>query len=143
MKKILSFVVVMMLFSISAFAVGENIEQDLSAYTLEELTELRNSIDAEINNRLSDFSSDLIYMGEYVAGVDIKSGTYLLESASDDGFFSFHLYADKDKERDDLICNENLSDGERCYMDLKDGMLLYVYSGKGTVLPWTKPSWAP
>ena len=78
MKKILSFVVVMMLFSISAFAVGENIEQDLSAYTLEELTELRNSIDAEINNRLSDFSSDLIYMGEYVACVDIKSGTYLL-----------------------------------------------------------------
>lgn len=143
MKKILSFVVVMMLFSISAFAVGENIEQDLSAYTLEELTELRNSIDAEINNRLSDFSSDLIYMGEYVVGIDIKSGIYLLEGASDDEYFSFDLYADKDKERNDLICSEILSDGEQYYVELTDGMLLSVDNGKGTVIPWTKPSWAP
>ena len=84
-----------------------------------------------------------MYQGEYVVGIHIKSGIYLLENASDDGYFSFHLYSGAEIERENLICNESLSDGDQYYVELTDGMMIYVYNGKGTVTPWVKPSWAP
>lgn len=143
MKKIIVTIVVMMLLSVSAVANGENIGLDLSTYTLDELLEIRDSVNSEINGRLAGTFSDEMYQGEYVVGVHIKSGIYLLGGADDNEYFSFHLYTDEEMERDNLICNESLSYGDQYYVELTDGMMLYVYSGKGIVTPWVKPSWAP
>lgn len=141
MKKAIVAIVVMMLLSVSAVAIGENIGLDLSAYTLDELLEIRDSINSEINDRLADTSSDEIYQGEYVVGVHIKSGAYLLGGASDNGYFSFELFLDEEMEN--LICQEFLSYGDQYCIELTNGMMLHVYEGKGTVTPWVKPSWAP
>ena len=141
MKKIIVAIVVMILLSVSAVAIGENIGLDLSTYTLDELLEIRDSINSEINERLVGTSSEEMYQGEYVVGVHIKSGAYLLGGASDNDYFSFFLY--NDEVEGEIICNESLSYGDQYYIELTDGMMLEVYSGKGTVTQWAKPSWAP
>lgn len=139
MKKIVVTILVLMLLAISAVAVSESSRMDLTVYTLEELIEIRNSVTDEINARLETESSDEMYQGEYIVGTHIKAGTYLFTSTAN--YFSFHLYSDDTKN--DLICNESLSLGKQYYVELTDGMLIYVYNGKGTVTPWAKPSWAP
>lgn len=138
MKKIIVTLLALMLLTVFTVAAGAPSGIDLTAYTLDELIEIRNAVIDEIDTRLEIDSSDEMYQGQYTVGTHIKAGTYLFTSTAD--YFSFHLYTDE--TQDDLICNTSLALGEQYYVELTDGMLLYVYNGKGTVTPWAKPSWA-
>lgn len=138
MKRILALALgFLMLFAVPAL--GEEI--DFSAMSLDELVDLRNCITVEINQRMGDYSVDTMYQGDYTVGVDITAGVYLLTAIMQDVPFSIRLYENENRET--IIINEHILNGNTYYLDLKDGMVLDVYNGAATITPSAKPSWAP
>lgn len=141
MKKILAFILSLLMLLCSASAMAEEI--DISSMSLDELVELQGKIASRINELLGT-SSDAMYLGEYVCGIDIKSGRYLLTALERESPFMIKLYADASMEdAGDSLVHESIYGGETYDLEIEDGMILVVYRGGAIVTPRTKPSWAP
>lgn len=141
MKRIFAFILSFLVFLFAASAIAE--EMDISSLTLDELIELQGKITSRINEALSA-SSDVIYMGEYVGGVDIKPGRYLVTGLEEKFQFGMCLYADTSAmDSDDYLINKGLFGGETYDLEIEEGMVLEVYRGSAIVTSHAKPSWAP
>ena len=75
MKKLLvvlivSFVILQVNMSIAEISYGE--------MTTDELIKLRNDISDELDKRIGEEDGNMIFVGDYIAGIDIKPGTYII-----------------------------------------------------------------
>lgn len=146
MKKILiTLLVICTLFTTTVYASPV----DLESMTTDELIELRNQIVQEINNRLG-FDESKIYIGDYVVGEDIKAGDYIIvfnknenvERDIDGG--KVFLYANKDDFSSwKSSFHQFYYFGQECYIKLQDGMVISIANSSGTIMPASKPAWAP
>ncbi len=141
MKRIFTFVLSLLVFLCAASAVAEEI--DISSLTLDELVELQGKITSRVNDLLGA-PSDVMYMGKYVGGVDIKAGRYWLTALVSESYFDMYLYEDASAMDDyNPSINQILHDGDICEIEIKDGMILLVSKGSAMITPRTKPSWVP
>ncbi len=90
-RKVLCSIIAAMCFAYPVMAA----ETDLSSMTLDELVELRNSITQEILARTADEEMETIPAGVYVAGTDIKVGSYTI-TVSEDGNVAMFIYENED-----------------------------------------------
>ena len=135
MKKIISFVVVLMLV-ISSFAIAEGII-DVSQYTLDELILIRAAVEQEISNRVSTATA-MLMPGKYTTGVDIAAGSYIIIGLMDEapnGYTPQALVAAtmEDANKWDYIDNAYVREGEKWRVTLQDGMVLEIRYAECTV----------
>lgn len=137
MKKILGIALILVLFTVPAFA--ESI--DLSSMSLDELFTLRNALSSEISNRLSGDAS-AIYSGKYVVGEDIKSGTYILYADMPSAKYITIEITWPDKTHDSIF--EQIKINESFYLNLEEGSILDLDGIQSAHLEVaTMPEWAP
>ena len=95
MKKVFVLVLVLILLSVplyTALATGV----DLSGMTNDELTAMKQQVDAEMLER-GIAKTAILLPGEYIIGSDIPAGTYALSINSEDpGYGRYWLYADQE-----------------------------------------------
>ena len=113
---------------------------DLSSMTLEELQELRESLDAEI---LAKGGGEVIGAGLYEAGVDIIPGTFTFTAGDDSA--NIIVYETKEEEENDgnYVIWEFAEEGEKVSVSLKGGNTLYLSNGLYIKVENTTPSWMP
>lgn len=101
MKRILSFILIIGLFSISSLAE----ELELTNMTYEQLVELKQAVDNEYYAR-PEAEPRILYPGYYVIGNEIPAGQYYLTVAEfgDEPSSGFYVYESKEKKD-----NRNLS----------------------------------
>ena len=143
MKKFLAVVLgLFVLFAVAAL--GEGI--DLSRMTLDELVELNQKIETEIYTRVNTDSKDMIYPGEYIAGVDIKPGQYEFhcteaEAVDQQGYIGIARISDKGRE-EAVSWSYYISAGDIFMFTLDEGMLLGINYCSGILQPADR-NWAP
>ena len=141
MKKLLAFMLVLLMLSASAFAEST----DLGAMTTEELIALHAQLDELLKERFS-CQLDVIYPGNYVVGKDIKEGEYLF-SCTEVGSVHFWILTTYATEEDfanrNSLAKQNLQAGKQAQIKLTEGMVLSIGDGLGTIQAIEKPSWAP
>ena len=142
MKKCLAIVLLVLMFSASAFA--ESI--DIDAMSTDELLALRGQINAILTERMTSDSS-AIYSGNYVAGVYIKAGMYILrfdELAEGETTGIVWLFANSEDWRNrNYISADYLTVGVDYQITLEDNMVLEITDASGTIRSIVKPDWAP
>lgn len=133
MRKIIAiFVGLLMLFSIPAL--GE--EFNLSSMTIDELIELRNTIDNEIGSRIG-FPDRQIGTGQYIVGEDIAAGKYefvctlvnVQESASGGkghNLGRIALWSELSKKGEELMDVGQFVVDQIFMMDLQEGNVLLI-----------------
>lgn len=142
MKKCLAIVLSILMFAASAFA--ESV--DLDAMSTDELLALRSQINAILTERMTSDSS-AIYSGNYIVGVDIKTGMYILrfdELAEGETTGIVWLFANSEDWRNrNYISADYLTVGVDYQITLEDNMVLEITGANGTIRSIVKPDWAP
>lgn len=145
MKKLIAgLLIACTLFTTSAYASSV----DVKTMTTEELVELRNQISEELTQR-SDFTDELIYIGDYVVGSDIKAGQYIIKYISEipDGTGVILVYSSKEEFETDryncCVTQLYLEKGQEARLVLEEGQFLRIFDGTLSIRPLLKPSWAP
>lgn len=121
---------------------------DLTGMSLDELVELRSNITAEIDSRTNE-GKETIPCGVYVAGTDIKEGSFKL-SEDDDGSTYVVTFDDEESYKTAIANSDSkkatfqvfLRDGESTIVSLKEGNVLYIDDDELFIEPVTA-SWAP
>lgn len=147
MKKIITALLVVIVFMVSAIAVGEENEFDFSAYTTDELIRVYTSIQEEFLRRDDSAFSDFIGRGTYIAGQTIASGTYRF-LCTESGVFSETGYVNNvitiETDSGELIFRSSkISVGGYVTFTLSDGDELYIGGCSGSLVKMETPSWAP
>ncbi|MBQ8707903.1 MAG: hypothetical protein IJ523_07440 [Succinivibrionaceae bacterium] len=141
MKRILAVIMILMAFSVAAFAE----EIDLASMSTKELLALHESLDSILEERFS-CQLDVIYPGDYIVGQDIKEGSYVF-SCTKVGMANFWIlttYATEDDYANrNSLARQNLQVNGQAQINLTDGMVLSVGDGLGVIHAQEKPSWAP
>lgn len=143
-KMIAGLLVACTLFTTSAYAASV----DVKTMTTEELVELRNQICEELTER-SDFTDDVIYVGDYVVGTDIKAGQYVIQYVSEllDSPGVILVYSSKEEFDTDryncCVSQIYLEEGQEARLVLEEGQFLRIFDGTLSIRPFLKPSWAP
>lgn len=117
---------------------------NLSAYTLDQLVELRNEINELLDEGLGE--TDNISTGYYVAGVDIRVGSYDIAPAREDSIDVIILptledYTNRVSDNAlyfSLYCEDE--EAEHSTISLKDGNVLVIQGD--AVIKNVKPSWS-
>lgn len=151
MKKLFVLALVFVLMIPSCLA-----EIDFTSLSMDELMNLRKNVEDEIHARLG--GSDAIYVGDYLAGKDIKPGKYVITcteetpTAGDDMVFGIYNSDDsyeshKSEEayfgfRSNAVLFFQLQKDGVATVTLEEGQHLIIKWGKGTCEPFA-PSWAP
>ena len=142
MKKCQAIVLLIQMFAASAFA--ESV--DLDAMSTDELLALRSQINAILTERMTSDSS-AIYSGNYVVGVDIKAGMYILrfdELAEGETTGIVWLFANSEDWRNrKYISADYLTVGVDYQITLEDNMVLEITKANGSIRSIVKPDWAP
>lgn len=130
MKKIVAFVLALLLLIPSAFA-----EVDLSSYSYEQLLELYRSVQQEIISR-PEWKEVTVPKGVYVIGEDIPAGSYTIKSTDPGGYINIFLWGAEQKDYDTaggLLVNEALYKSSQVLgrINLKNGNVLEL---SGTVI---------
>jgi len=151
MKKVLGLLLaVVMSISIAGMCFADAADLKLSEKSLEELVEIRDAAAKEIFARFSGTLEDMIYNGSYVAGKDIKVGSYTITNTSD-GFLTVYIFDNEEsytKYQNDWSSTEGRLDllecklGKSMNVSLEEGNVLYIERGEG-ICKASKPSWAP
>lgn len=110
-------------------------EPDLKSYSDEDLQKLYTDVKTELTSR-NLTTGDSIGSGIYIAGTDIKSGTYTYTNVIDS---ASHVSIAESMDGD-VKSVVRLEKGETASVVLTDGMVLSI-DGTGTLEP-TSPSWA-
>ncbi len=142
----LTIVILSFLLAFSGVAAAEGI--DLTTMTLDELVALHQSVDAEIDARIS-CDPEMIPAGVYVVGESIKAGKYNI--LTNDDYYGFNVATFASKEIYEKAFAENnealasfqcyVGSDDSAFVQLDDGMVLLV---SGTALiEEAKASWMP
>lgn len=154
MKKLAVLMVTVLVISLSGLVLAAE-NSNYKEMSLNELVELRNTINEEINSRLG--SGDMIYSGDFLVGTDIRAGKYVItctkenEDASDDMVMG--IFNEKDthdqfatgsaylsfKENADAYYEVDM--GLSAIVTLEEGQYFVIKWGEGTCTPYA-PSWA-
>lgn len=132
MKKIIAFVLALLLCCGSVAAVAE---VSLADYTAEELLALRDQINAELMKRGIE-KEVLIPTGNYIGGVDIPAGDYTVTCAEFGGIF---IYPDEEEANAGgwytffAMLSENDKVGK---MTVKEGDFIKIMSGSFYFAPY-------
>lgn len=143
MKKV--FVLVVMLITLVATVPAHAESIDLEALSLDELVTLRNRI-TDIISTQTVSSENEIFSGGYIVGEKIKPGKYILtfvrlvEDCSHGKVSLLHKDESGVYFYDEVI---GLSIGEEYYLDLTEGMKIYIDDGVGIIRETVKPFWEP
>lgn len=133
MKKfVVLLLVTMMLFAVPVLA-SDTI--DLKSMSDKDLLKLQENVQNEIKDRGIDRGSE-IPTGRYIAGIDIKTGRYVITGSKGDPCVS--IFDENGKLKDAEI----LSNDESMYAGLSDGYTLEVGLGGGYIKE-VNPDWAP
>lgn len=133
MRRLFALVLVF-LFSFCTVATAETAADiDLSAMSLDELSELHKAVDAEIDVRIGCDQSTLP-AGIYAVGEGIKAGKYNLFTSEEHygitvaTFASMEKYEQAMAEQDEslIMFQCYLSQGDTVFVQLEDGMVLLV-----------------
>lgn len=146
MKKLIaSILIACTLFTTSAYASSI----DIDSMTMDELIELRDAITKKINSSYGE-GAETIYQGQYAVGKTIKPGRYIIvfykDTTVDDSYFAGEVIISENKESFDdweYVRDDFFNFGEECYVDLKDGMIMFLNYAPAVIRPVEKPSWAP
>lgn len=137
MRKFLAILIVGLMCAIPAMA--ENV--DISSMSLEELFQLKTSIQEEITARIGKNPMN-IASGKYIVGTDIKAGYYILVVDSVAVKYVDLSLIWLDESRDDVW--EQLREGESYYLHLEDGMKMVLENVSSAHLEAiSAPEWAP
>lgn len=120
MKKL--FVMFMVLMLISATALCEG--YDLVNMTLDELVSLRRELNAEIASRIN-FDPMAIYEGEYIVGLDIQPGEYLVYN-DDQKFGAIQIIVEYPAESDREALIARILKDRPYYLKLEDESIVKV-----------------
>lgn len=146
MKKLIAgLLIACTLFTTSAYATSV----DIDSMTMDELIELRDAITKKINSSYGE-GAETIYHGRYIVGETIKPGQYILvfykDATVNKSYTSGEVMIAEDTESFnnwDYISDNFFHFGEECYVDLKDGMVMFLNYAPAVIRPVEKPSWAP
>lgn len=145
MRKFLAILIACMLLTIPAFA--ETV--DLSSMSLNELIQLRDAVNAAINEQLDFYFSDSkIGMGYYDVGVDIKPGKYDLictyaETVEDRGSRCMvAVLSSRAEDADALEEFYYITSGQQISVELVEGNVLVIARGN-FLIQNSEHSWAP
>lgn len=146
MKKLIAgLLIACTLFTTSAYASSV----DIDSMTMDELIELRDAITKKINSSYGE-DAETIYHGRYIVGKTIKPGQYILvfykDATVNKSYTSGEVMIAEDTEsydNRDYISDNFFDFGEECYVDLKDGMVMFLNYAPAIIRPVEKPSWAP
>lgn len=145
MKKFLAFLLAGMLMVVPVFA--ETI--DLSSMSLEELIQLRDSVNAAINKQQGfDFADSKIGMGYYDAGADIKPGKFELictfaEIDEDYGSqCNVAVVSDRGEDASVIVKFGGIMPGQQISIELEEGNVLVIARGN-FLIQSSEHSWAP
>ena len=117
MKKIVALLVSLCMLVSPVFA-----EVDLSSITDSELLELKEQVNEEIATRKC---GDLIPVGVYVTGKDIKEGHFVITSTNDSCYYAL-FNTEEDYEEGNIERNGILKTGSDVYIDLSDNVVLEI-----------------
>lgn len=122
---------------------------DIDSMTMDELIELRDAITNKINSGYGE-GAETIYHGHYVVGETIKPGQYVLvfykDTTVNKNYTAGEVVISENTEsfnNRDYISDHFFDFGEECYVDLKDGMVMFLNYAPAVIRPVEKPSWAP
>lgn len=118
-------------FLLSSVALSE-VDFDASQYSLEELVVIRAAVEAEIDSRVSSATATLL-PGRYVAGVDIKAGSYILIGLMDkapNGYTPQALVAESMERKYNYIDDSYMDEGRKWHFSIQDGMVLEIRYGE-------------
>lgn len=135
MKKIFAFIIAVSLLAAPVSAA----DLDLSSMSIDELVELRKSVDAEIQAKVHE-DDYMIPMGEYKAGEDILSGKFLF-TATESGYI-FGYENEEARDKDDPTWIHDFKAGDQEYLELKEGTIIRFtdpYIMPDLAAPW-KPA---
>lgn len=129
MKKVLALVLALTLFTVplcTAAATGT----DLSGMTNEELTALKEQLDAEMMNRGMVKTAE-IPAGDYIIGIDIPQGNYVLTNEKIDTGCVYYQYASQEDfdNGNDIGSNWPLMLNDSAKITLIDGQILSIPFG--------------
>lgn len=120
-------------------------EIDISGMSVDELLALRVRIDDQLAAMLPSDSS-AIFRGVYIVGTDIAPGKYVFEctevSVDDYGQLEINESEDEDGYREEIL-DVNIYPGDKCYLDLTEGMLMEIEDGSGTLKKAEGLDWMP
>lgn len=112
-------------------------EVDLTAYDTQELIELEQAIQTELSNR-SDYTEANIHNGIFVAGKDIKPGTYAMRCTKPTSGIVWYISV-YDSEAAYEEGNRTFTLGgtvqETIQINLEEGMVLKIDFGSGIIKP--------
>lgn len=129
MRKIFALVIALTLLTVPLYT-AVAAEVDLSGMTDEELTILKQQLDAEMLDRGMVKTAE-IPAGDYTIGVDIPQGDYELINEKVDTGCIYNLYATQDdyKNGKDMGANWPLGLNDSAKITLTDGQILSVQLG--------------
>lgn len=133
MKRLLCLVLCLLLIGSVASVVIAESNTDYSGLSLQELIDMRASLDAEIGVRMSDLSTILV-PGTYTVGKDIKAGSYIIQGLMDEGPGGYSpqaLVAEsiEDAEYSEYTDYSYMKEGIKWYIAVVDGNVIEIRSG--------------
>lgn len=132
MRKFVVLLLTIMLFAVPVLA-SDTI--DLKSMSDKDLLKLQENVQTEIKDRGIDRGSE-IPIGKYMAGIDIKTGRYVIEGTNDTPAVTVY---DKNGKCKDI---QYLDEGETMYFSLNDKESLKISYASGYIKE-VKPDWAP
>lgn len=141
MKKIIClFLVFVMVLSFSGTIFAAGI--DLDSMSIEELVELRDNVINKLNELLNPVN-DVIGVGTYLVGRDIKEGVFAITVREDESG-SYKIFETPEKhEAGEYFAWENVWGNDVVTVNLKEGMVFCILGWSGSIVEEVKPSWAP
>lgn len=121
MKRFIAVISILLLVFWSFSAIGEGI--DLSSMSEQELYELEIAIKEELASR-DEFSEVILYQGEYIVGVDIPVGDYIIHALSTNEKKAKIYHATVEDQ--ELLNRWNLDPGDSARFNLTEGTMLVV-----------------
>ena len=141
MKKIIVVLISIMLLVAAVACYAES--QDYASMPMDELIEIRNSVNAEIASRL-DHRDGEIFPGRYIVGVDIIPGEYLATYvAPNDANCLIRVYQETDSGALDIIDECSISEGDKGRVKFEEGNIVKVFNCSCNLESIAKASWAP
>ena len=135
--KLFTIVVILIMLTSTALAGGI----DLSILSLDELVGLRNNINVEIDIRTEDESA-IIHPGDYVIGVDILPGSYLIKCVDSlvpsNTMLTYLINCEDTTDKQSVYIHL----GESRYFTLEVGFILRIDLGTGNIST-PSPFWRP
>lgn len=150
MKKVIGLLCVLFVLAPMCFAEETSDYSYLDGMSVDELMSLRTEIDSRLAQE-GVYELNAIPTGDYIVGIDIKAGTYVVTQLIDDGVATaiiWESYEDRQANQTEKIVEaKGLNFGEPYFFRIEDGQCLAIY-GQGIYLfdatsDEVKKSWQP